>query len=116
MDKNAVFIGCGVLTWNRGERVTDRYGTVFLQNDENSDDIVPLEGHSSYGEKGTLLADVKKTRNSPHIGDLFRGLYPSTPEVGDKVVLGEGTLFFEEFSANLMIDWSTPSTIEFSNM
>ena len=34
-----------------------------------------------------------ETRQSSHIGDIFRGISPSTPQIGDSIELGEGTLF-----------------------
>ncbi len=91
-----VLIGRGELGWFRAERVTDRYGSVSIYRDGESrlhDDIEkvrPLEG-----KKGTLKALITEVRESSHMGDFCRDLYPSTPEVGDEVILGQGTLFFE---------------------
>ncbi len=45
------------------------------------------------GLPGRLVAEVQATRQSTHVGDLFRGLRPETPEVGERIVLGEGRLF-----------------------
>ncbi len=97
-------LGVGVLTWARGERVSDRYGSVFLmpegQDSLHQDDetFVPLARPSSISSsdgRGRLIAEVLETRQSTHIGDFFRGLSPKTPEVGDRLVLGEGILFFD---------------------
>lgn len=96
-------LGTGVLTWNATERRSDRYGTVYIMQ----------EGHNSMssgepnmqwdttalrkveGLRGTLIATVITNRQSTHIGDFFRGVYPSMPEVGEIIHLGEGTAFIE---------------------
>jgi hypothetical protein len=98
-----VLLGEGVLTWGRGERISDRYGTVYLI-EEGCDStttekpcpsligpaVVPLAGRH-----GELIAVVLSTRKSTHIGDLFRGVSPRIPEVGQAIVLGSGILFWE---------------------
>jgi hypothetical protein len=38
------------------------------------------------------------------IGDLFHEVCPSKPEPGERVVLGEGTLFFSDEGVGLMPD------------
>jgi hypothetical protein len=48
------------------------------------------------GQRGRLVAEVLATRPSTHPGDLFHGWHPTTPEVGERIQLGVGTLFFEE--------------------
>jgi hypothetical protein len=92
-------LGTGRLSWPRFERIGDRYGTVMLMADgdsftEPSRYIWPSNG--PVGQRGTLVAEVLETRDSTHIGDLFRGFFPETPEVGERIVLGEGTFFTEE--------------------
>ncbi len=99
-------LGTGVLTWEAGERRSDRYGSVFLMPEgQNSLSIDPGEGTDAgrtyigltrVDGRGRLIAEVLKTRQSTHIGDLARGLFPITPEVGDRFTLGEGTLWFLE--------------------
>lgn len=91
-------IGKGVLTWGKVERVSDRYGSVFLLKDGgnswNSVGTVPLDlKRDLIGKLGTLKARVLETRQSTHVGDLFRGFRPSTPEPGVTLVLGTGRLF-----------------------
>jgi hypothetical protein len=90
-------IGEGVLTWHPHERQTDRYGAVFLMTGGDSlhelSGYVPIPDDAPVGLPGRLVAEVTATRQSTHIGDLFRGLYPQTPEVGERIVLGEGRLF-----------------------
>jgi hypothetical protein len=94
-------LGRGVLTWDANERRSDRYGTVFLME----------EGHDSWtagpslitedickeaiGLKGGLLVRVLETRESTHIGDLMRGIFPKRPKVNTQFELGQGTFFIE---------------------
>jgi hypothetical protein len=91
-------LGVGVLTWARGERVSDHYGSVYLMP-EGHNSMVQDDSHIPLvhpeGGQGRLIAEVIKTRKSTHIGDFFRGFSPETPEVGDRLILGEGTLFFD---------------------
>lgn len=94
------YLGEGRLNWNRMERVSDRYGTVSLWPNGEAEDgreakvfAIPAEIIGKYGE---LRALVTKTRTSGHIGDLFHGLFPSTPEQGSLHVLGRGFFFVEE--------------------
>jgi hypothetical protein len=101
----AINLGTGRLTWDGAERRSDRYGTVWLMPEADtstSETGKPLpsviDAHAIrdvIGERGRLVATVTATRKSTHIGDLFRGLRPRTPEVGDVIVLGTGTLFTE---------------------
>ncbi len=99
-----VVLGEGVLTWPRYERVGDRYGVVNLMtapvenlNDFSfTPDYVTLGGDPFAGSDGKLVATVLETRQSGHIGDIFRGFYPETPEVGEVIELGEGKLFFDD--------------------
>ena len=91
-------LGTGQLGWFATERRTDRYGAVALFDGEG---IVPL---TVVDGKGSLVASVVKTRQSPHIGDLFHGFFPSTPNVGDEIELGSGTVFFEDGAIGLRPD------------
>ena len=93
-------LGTGVLTWDGRERISDRYGTVYLVDrpqgspfQETKTKIIPLQIIPC--RSGVLIAEIIETRQSQHIGDIFRGLFPSTPEVGDRIILGAGELFFE---------------------
>jgi hypothetical protein len=85
-------LGEGVLNWHRFERQTDRYGSVHL--DGHTDESVSMAA-APVGTRGDLVATILKTRHSGHIGDLFRGIGPSTPTVGEEITLGTGTLFVE---------------------
>ncbi len=42
-----------------------------------------------------MRTDFGVTIKPTHIGDLFRGVSPSTPKVGETIVLGTGTFFTE---------------------
>lgn len=85
-------LGTGRLSWSRYERIGDRYGSVKLFAAEVA---LPWPKYIPHGQLGRLSARVIETRESPHIGDLFRGLFPSTPDPGEEIVLGEGHLFVE---------------------
>jgi hypothetical protein len=117
-------LGEGRLTWPRGERVSDRYGTVCLMVD--GDSLTPTTAyitldHGIDGQRGTLIAEVIETRESTHIGDLFRGIFPVTPEVGERITLGTGTVFFaRDFDADQIglrpddgrdSDWLDPNAL-----
>lgn len=96
-------IGTGVVNWMSKERTNDRYGSIYLAHDNgNSIGNLDLDAKArvdvpvdALGAKGTLYAIVVKTRTSPHMGDLFRGIGPSTPDAGEKIVFGTGMLFTE---------------------
>lgn len=86
-----LLVGKGQLSWNRGERVSDRYGSVRLYDSHGGP--VPLETELTR-LKGRLVAKILEARRSTHIGDLFRGLFPSTPDVGEEILLGKGMVFY----------------------
>ncbi|PYJ09803.1 MAG: hypothetical protein DMF06_08665 [Verrucomicrobia bacterium] len=84
-----ILVGIGVLTWMPHERRSDQYGSVFLMEDGTE---AQAEMFFPKG-KGRLVAHVIEPRKSEHIGDIMRGLYPVMPNVGDRLVLGEGEAF-----------------------
>ncbi len=88
------FLGSGVLAWDGSERRSDRYGCVSLMDGPHSTSSRQLQTRRE-GCHGRLVVVVKETRQSHHIGDLLRGVFPTTPNVGEEIVLGEGTLFIE---------------------
>ena len=96
-------LGTGVLNWDGAERRSDRYGKVFLLSSPDSEERVRLVQVKS-GTRGRLVAIVKETRQSRHVGDLFHGVFPETPNMGQKITLGEGTVFFEDDSVGLRPD------------
>jgi hypothetical protein len=92
-----VMIGKGVLNWPKGERVSDRYGLVGLFDVEGRNgSILPIDVSEYVGKKGKLIARVLEARDSWHIGDFARGLYPNQPKTGEIFTLGEGTFFIGE--------------------
>lgn len=94
-------LGTGVLTWDAVERRSDRYGAVYLipdgcnsMTESDTPSLVRAESVDALsGRRGHLLAVVVATRKSTHIGDLFHGIFPRTPEVGQVIELGHGDLF-----------------------
>lgn len=94
MNATTTTLGEGVLNWSRYERIGDRYGAIHLETAPDSEKYANWKG-APEGTKGTLVAHVLATRQSGHIGDIFRGIRPSTPEVGEEITLGTGTLFTE---------------------
>ncbi len=91
-----ILLSKGNLTWNADERRTDRYGSVRLNND-NKPVLVEPKCDELEGKLGRLIAVVIEPVKSPHMGDLFRGFKPSTPEIGEEVSFGEGELFIEHY-------------------
>ena len=92
MTATATTLGEGVLNWSRYERIGDRYGAIHLSTTPDSEDYADWSDAPA-GTVGTIVAHIIQTRESQHIGDMFRGIGPSTPEVGEEIVLGTGTLF-----------------------
>lgn len=86
-------LGTGVLMWDAEERRSDRYGSVVLYSSPDCDERIKLV-QIKEGVRGRLIAIVKETRKSHHIGDLFHGVFPKIPKTGQEITLGEGTLFF----------------------
>ena len=98
-----ITLGTGVLTWNKEERITNRYGTVYLMA-EGNDSYTTNDAPSLVDEKaatqfsgryGKLVAEVVIARKSTHVGDHARSIYPETPNLGERILLGEGHLFTE---------------------
>lgn len=101
-------IGTGVLSWDGSERRTDRYGAIVLDHGtypgervcEARLDLPALE--ALLHKRVRLVAVVLAARPSGHIGDLSHGIFPSQPDVGERVELGVGELDFET------LEWSPP--------
>jgi len=87
-----IILGDGVLTWSRYERIGDRYGSVYLLADPDSEDKIAWSSDLPLGTKGKLSAVILESRTSQHIGDFFRGFFPERPEVGEIITLGSGNL------------------------
>lgn len=93
--KRTLVVGTGVLTWDRSERISDRYGFVYLMS-EGSNSLSDAGQYVALAiprsRRGALVAVVIETRQSTHIGDLFRGVSPNTPEVGEEITLATGRI------------------------
>lgn len=89
----AVVVGTGELYWQSGERISDRYGAVHL----NQDDGRAMEIDASLvGKRGRLVAVIARPLPAFHLGDLARGLQRTgSVAAGDEYELGIGTLFVE---------------------
>lgn len=99
-----ILLGKGVLNWDRVERQSDRYGSVRLFVELDSKKGGVKLNKEAEGKHGQLIAIVEETRQSSHIGDLFHGFRPSTPNVGDEIILGEGKLFFDHLYSEELDD------------
>ncbi len=88
MKKKKQCIARGQFGWDGCERRNDRYGNFYLDGDGHflSDDCEGFEG-----TRMKLSAVVLQVRKSRHIGDLFLGVYPSQPRVGEVIEIGTGT-------------------------
>lgn len=99
----STMLGRGVLNWNRYERIGDRYGAIWLYREPMTEAFNPNANTERHpwpalpAGRGRLVAEVLEARESPHIGDIARGLFPHTPKVGERILLGEGTLFLEDY-------------------
>jgi hypothetical protein len=98
--------GKGIFAWDGMERRSDRYGSFTL-------DKTGYSGNGTYPEAAwegsmnamafrrvKIVVEIITARDSAHVGDLSRGIYPSRPEVGEVIVLGVGKFFCDP------IDWS----------
>lgn len=97
-------VGRGVFGWDGHERRSDRYGYFVLSEsgyDGNgeyaSSGWGDTDPHPLVGRRCRIVARVLESRRSGHIGDLFRGIVPSQPEVGELVHLGEGELTTHDY-------------------
>lgn len=86
-----VLLAEGCLGWDKYERQSGRYGAVLINTDSGPSDFagVPVGVH------GRLIAEVVQARRSFHVGDWNRGVGPTTPAAGERIVLGEGPLFVD---------------------
>ena len=107
MTNTRIMLGRGRLNWPGSERRSDRYGLVTLlsppPDGTQRGGPMPVYGATlpwavalPVGRRGRLIAVAVETRESEHIGDLFRGIGPTTPDVGEEIVLGAGEVFAQE--------------------
>jgi hypothetical protein len=91
-------VGHGVFGWPASERRSNRYGAIHLSDrpyEKPAVTKVEIDRPALYALNGLrvrTMCKVVETRTSGHVGDLFLGIYPSTPEVGEEVDLGAGLL------------------------
>lgn len=99
-----MLLGSGIFIWDGVERRLRRYGFVTLNNANYFGDVqVPTNFDTKVagyyeGKRVKLTAIVTEARKSGHVGDMFLKIFPSTPEVGETIVLGVGTLTSDDAS------------------
>ena len=97
-----MLIGKGILTWDGKERREGRYGALKLnqetfKNDvKRSDTYLDTEAVKSFKGRVRITCKVLETRESGHIGDVFLGIRPSTPEMGEVIEVGVGLPLLEK--------------------
>lgn len=116
-----ILLGTGRLSWPRDERVSDRYGCVMLMQESDDDALLGAAVVDLVGTRGRLHATVISTCDSQHIGDIFRGFYPTRPEVGEVIDLGVGAVFTDRCEQYVTVgltpdderdsDWLDPSAL-----
>lgn len=103
MNNDFNFIGRGILNWPSNERVSDRYGVITLFTDEYMEETIPLS-IPPHIKRAALLVEIVDTRDSQHIGDLFHGIFPITPDIGERFYLcNTGTVHLHEDGTHLSI-------------
>lgn len=91
-------VGSGVFTWDGAERRSNRYGAFTLTTAPYGGGAVAIVvwNHECLaklrGRRVQVVCVVREVRVSGHIGDLFLGIFPSRPDVGEEVRLGVGRL------------------------
>jgi len=101
--ENRVLIGTGVLSWDSDERRSDRYGTVMLLAEGIDSHSIRDEAGvwltanlPKIGTLGRLCVRVIGVRKSTHMGDVFRGILSTTPDLAQEIYLGTGKIFYGE--------------------
>ncbi len=87
------------------ERLLSRIKVSSGKGSIHQDEENPISEHATFrdapvGKIGRLTVRVLATRKSYHIGDSDRKIKPTTPEVGEMIILGEGELFIETADYN----------------
>lgn len=91
-------IARGILGWDAPERRDNRYGALNITDAPFDKGPVTevffdrVVASRLTGNKVRLTAIVREARTSGHCGDRSLGIKPSTPEVGEVIVLGIGAL------------------------
>lgn len=90
-------VGEGILNWPAGERVSGRWGTVFLHQGDDHDSVI-YPARVPEGHYGTLKAEVTEILRKRIPDDDLILIGPDAPprdpcSPGDVVVLGKGWIF-----------------------
>jgi hypothetical protein len=91
-----LLLGRGIFMWDAPERRTQRYGYVFVGTTTYENDVkVTNEFNQTNAEKlkskqVKLTVKVLENRKSGHVGDLFIDVFPTMPQIDEKIVLGVG--------------------------
>jgi hypothetical protein len=107
-----VKVAHGILGWDADERRSNRYGAVFV-DDEDFDRTARVKSHMDVdalrglqGQRVHVTCVVVEARKSGHVGDQFLKLVPSKPAVGETIDLGVGILELQP------VEWRrTPSLV-----
>jgi hypothetical protein len=88
--------GFGIFTWDRDERVSNRYGAFYLDAVNYNQDV-RVSPHLDdlgdlVGQRVMVWCEVVVSRVSGHLGDRALDLQPSRPDVGEIIELGVGIL------------------------
>lgn len=99
-------IAVGVLTWNRHERVSNRYGFVAVTDRDSREEkltaispVVFRDAFPEVGRKVRMICKVLEACDSSHIGDVFLGIFPSRPEIEEIIDFGVGRFVCEADNA-----------------
>lgn len=95
-------VGHGVFGWSGTERRSDRYGafvlaaTPYASSDRIANHLDVATLRPLDGKRVRITCKVIANRESGHAGDLALKVFPTTPDVGEVVDLGVGTLRLED--------------------
>lgn len=93
-----MMVAQGIFMWDSNERRSQRYGYVYAYHesyDGQVKHVVIIDASrlaALDGKKVKLTVEIVEARDSGHVGDLFIGIKPTKPVVGEFIVLGIGTL------------------------
>ncbi len=91
-------VAYGIFTWDSQERRSNRYGSILVANTNYNQDAPTASGcdverlDKLRHKRVRITCEVVAIRASGHAGDRFLGIMPTTPNVGEVIELGVGTL------------------------
>jgi hypothetical protein len=94
-------VGHGIVGWSSTERRSNRYGSINLGSEGYSGNGTTTNGMNvdrlltMRGKRVKVMCKVIEARDSAHIGDHFLNIMPTTPDVGEDIVVGVGVLDLE---------------------